>query len=190
MISLTTERLLLRRPTEDDIDPLAAMDADPEVMRYIGDGSASPFDRDRAAAVIARAQREWDERGFGMLSVVVRDTHQFAGWVALTVPAFLPEILPAVEIGWRLSRRHWGAGLATEAAGALLRYGLIDRGLDRVVSVRHVDNHRSKRVMDKIGMRFGFDAVVPATGRPAAVHEITRAEYVRDHDGSAERPHV
>ncbi|MEV4747969.1 GNAT family N-acetyltransferase [Streptosporangium sp. NPDC049248] len=177
MVSLTTERLLLRGSNEDDIDPLAAMNADPEVMRYIGDGSVSPLDRDRTAAGIARAQREWEERGFGMLSVVVRETGQFAGWVALTVPTFLPEILPAVEIGWRLSRRHWGVGYATEAAGALLRFGLIDCGLDRVVSIRHVDNLRSKRVMDKIGMRFGLETVVPAHGRPVAVHEITRADF-------------
>ncbi|MEV4377870.1 GNAT family N-acetyltransferase [Streptosporangium sp. NPDC049644] len=177
MVSLTTERLLLRGSNEDDIDPLAAMNADPEVMRYIGDGAVLPSDRDRTAAGIARAQREWEERGFGMLSVVVRETGQFAGWVALTEPTFLPEILPAVEIGWRLSRRHWGVGYATEAAGALLRFGLIDCGLDRVVSIRHVDNLRSKRVMDKIGMRFGLETVVPAHGRPVAVHEMTRADF-------------
>ncbi|MFC5831187.1 GNAT family N-acetyltransferase [Nonomuraea insulae] len=177
MISLTTERLLLRSPNEDDIDPLATMNADPEVMRYIGDGSVLPLDRDRTAAGIVRAQGEWEERGFGMVSVIVRETGQYTGWVTLTVPTFLPEILPAVEIGWRLSRQHWGAGYATEAAGALLRFGLVDCGLDRVVSIRHVDNLRSKRVMDKIGMRFGLETVVPAHGQPVAVHEITRAEF-------------
>ncbi|GLX00556.1 GNAT family N-acetyltransferase [Microtetraspora sp. NBRC 16547] len=177
MISLTTDRLLLRRPNESDIDPLAEMNADPEVMRYIGDGSVLPMDRNRTAGGIARAHEEWEECGFGLLSVILRDTGQFAGWVALTVPAFLPQILPAVEIGWRLSRRHWGWGYATEAAGALLRLGFIDRGLDRIVSIRHVDNLRSKRVMDKIGMRLGFETVVPAHGTPVAVHEITRAEF-------------
>ncbi|GAA3145575.1 GNAT family N-acetyltransferase [Planomonospora alba] len=187
MVSMMTERLLLRRPGEEDVEPLALMNADPEVMRYIGDGSALPPDLDRTAAGLARVRREWDERGFGMLSVVVRETGRFAGWVTLTVPDFLPQVLPAVEIGWRLRRECWGHGYATEAAGELLRFGFAECGLDRVVSIRHVGNLRSERVMDKLGMRFAFETVVPAHGRPVAVHEITKAAHdalrVRPADG-------
>ncbi|MFI6922249.1 GNAT family N-acetyltransferase [Nonomuraea spiralis] len=175
MTQLTTARLLLRRPDENDLDAFAAMNADPEVMRYIGDGSVLP--PERAAAGIARARQEWDERGHGLLSVVVRETGRTAGWVALAVPAFLPEVLPAVEIGWRFGRPHWGHGYATEAARRLLRFGFTECGLDRVVSIRHVDNDRSRRVMDKLGLRFAFETVVPAHGRPVAVHEITEAEH-------------
>jgi hypothetical protein len=51
------------------------------------------------------------EQGFGMCSVIVRETGEYAGWVTLAVPAFLPAILPAVEIGWRLRRMHWGRGM-------------------------------------------------------------------------------
>ena len=57
---------------------------------------------------MTRRREQWDEQGFGMCSVIVRETGEYAGWVALAVPAFLPEILPAVEIGWRLRREHWG----------------------------------------------------------------------------------
>jgi RimJ/RimL family protein N-acetyltransferase len=126
---LVTERLLLRRPSEEDVEPLARMNADPEVMRYIGDGSV------------------------------------------------LPQVLPAVEIGWRLRRQCWGHGYATEAARALLRFGFAGCGLDRVISIRHIDNLRSGRVMDKLGMRFAFETVVPAHGRPIAVHEIAKAAH-------------
>jgi RimJ/RimL family protein N-acetyltransferase len=90
--------------------------------------------------------------------------------------AFLPEILPAVEIGWRLRREHWGHGYATEAAEELLRFGLTEAGLDRVVSIRQVDNARSERVMDKLGLRFELQTTVPATGQPVAVHAITRQQ--------------
>ncbi|MFI9596036.1 GNAT family N-acetyltransferase [Nonomuraea sp. NPDC052265] len=176
MIPMTTDRLLLRQPDDDDLAPFAAMNADPEVMRYIGDGSVQPPDPDRAAAWIARARQEWDERGHGPLSVVVRETGRTAGWVTLAVPTFLPEILPAVEIGWRLGRQHWGHGYATEAARRLLEFGFAECGLDRIVSIRHVDNQPSRRVMDKLGLRFAFETVVPAHGRPVAVHEITRPE--------------
>jgi len=181
-----TARLVLRRPRESDIEPLMAMDADPEVMRYIGSGAVVPPDRDRALRALARWRQLWDEQGFGMCSVIVRESGEYAGWVTLAVPAFLPEILPAVEIGWRLRREHWGRGYATEAAAELLRFGLGDAGLDRVVSIRHVDNARSERVMNKLGLRFEFQATVPATGQPVAVHAITRHELaVHNGDGTA-----
>lgn len=153
-----------------------AMDADPEVMRYIGDGAPRPPDQDLAVRSVARWRSQWDTHGYGMCSVLVRETGEYAGWVTLAEPAFLPEVLPAVEIGWRLRREHWGRGYATEAARELLRFGFTGAGLDRLLSIRHVDNLRSKRVMDKLGLRFAFQATVPATGQPVAVHAITRQE--------------
>jgi RimJ/RimL family protein N-acetyltransferase len=176
MIPFGTARLVLRRPEAPDVEPLIAMDADPEVMRYIGTGAIIPPDRDRALQAVSRWREQWDEQGFGMCSVIVRETGEYAGWVTLAVPAFLPEILPAVEIGWRLRREHWGQGYATEAAAELLRFGLTGAGLDRVVSIRHIGNARSERVMDKLGLRFEFQTTVPATGQPVAVHAITRPE--------------
>lgn len=156
---------------------MAEMDADPEVMRYIGDGSAVPADRGRAAAGVERTLRAWDQRGFGGLTVIVRETGEYAGWVTLAPPEFLPEVMPAVEIGWRLPRSAWGRGYATEAARVALRFGFAECGLDRVLSIRHVDNVRSARVMDKLGLRFQFETTVPAHGTPVAVHAITRSEH-------------
>jgi RimJ/RimL family protein N-acetyltransferase len=182
MIPFSTARLVLRSPEESDVKPLMAMDADPEVMRYIGTGAIIPPDRDRALQAVTRWREQWDEQGFGMCSVIVRETGDYAGWVMLAVPAFLPEILPAVEIGWRLRREYWGQGYATEAATELLRFGLARTGLDRVVSIRDIDNARSKRVMDKLGLRFEFQTTVPATGQRVAVHAIARQEFGL-HDG-------
>jgi RimJ/RimL family protein N-acetyltransferase len=112
----------------------------------------------------------WDERGFGLFALETRDTGEFVGWAGLAVPEFLPEILPAVEIGWRLDRRFWGHGYATEAAAEALRFGFGECGLERVVSIRHVDNERSRRVMEKLGLAYEFDTVVPGNGQPVAVH--------------------
>lgn len=178
MITLTTERLVLRPSTEADLEALAALNTDPEVMRYIGDGSVAPLDYARTSESIARARQYWDDHGHGLLLVVEGETDQVAGWVALLEPAFLPEVLPAVEIGWRLARRFWGRGYATEAATAMRAYGFDTCGLDRLVSIRHVDNDRSRRVMEKLGLTHRFDTEVPATGQPVAVHAITRDEYL------------
>lgn len=174
MISFSTARLVLRPPEESDVEPLMAMDADPEVMRYIGNGAVIPPERDRAAQAVIRWRKLWDKQGFGMCSVIVGDTGDYAGWVMLAEPVFLPEILPAVEIGWRLRREYWGRGYATEAAAELLRFALTEAGLDRVVSIRDIDNVRSQRVMDKLGLRFELQTTVPATGQHVAVHASTR----------------
>ncbi|WP_213012258.1 GNAT family N-acetyltransferase [Paractinoplanes toevensis] len=171
MVTVETERLLLRGWRDDDLDALAAINADPEVMRFILDGSV--FDRERSAESLRKIVRDWDDRGFGLFAVEVRGSGEMIGWAGLSVPAFLPEVLPAVEIGWRLARHAWGNGYATEAAGAALRFGFGAAGLDRVISIRHVDNVRSERVMQKLGFVHEFDTVVPGHGQPVAVHAIS-----------------
>jgi RimJ/RimL family protein N-acetyltransferase len=181
MIEFSTARLVLRQPEQADAGPLMIMDAAPEVMQYIGTGAVIPPDRERALQAIARWRQEWDERGFGRCSVIVRATGEYAGWVALTPPAFLPQIMPAVEIGWRLRREHWGQGYATEAAAEVLRFGFTGAGLDRIVSIPDVGNVRSKHVMEKLGLRFEMETTVPATGQRVEVHAITRDEYSASH---------
>ncbi|XVV14436.1 GNAT family N-acetyltransferase [Actinoplanes sp. CA-131856] len=141
MVTLETERLVLREWRDDDLDALAAMNADPEVMRYIFDGAV--LDREQSAERLRRIRGLWARRGFGLFAVEGRAEGVLLGWAGLSVPEFLPEVMPAVEIGWRLARTHWGKGYATEAAAEALRFGFEDCGLDRVVSIRHVDNGRS-----------------------------------------------
>ncbi|MFI9202080.1 GNAT family N-acetyltransferase [Streptomyces sp. NPDC053048] len=168
--TLRTPRLTLRRWREDDVAPMAAINADPEVMRWIGDGSVC--DRAQTEAGIAGWEREWRERGVGLFAVECRETRQLAGFAGLSVPAFLPEILPAVEIGWRLGRSFWGQGLATEAARAVLDFALRDRGLARVVGVHTVGNAAAEAIMRRLGMRPERETTHPAYGLPLRVHVI------------------
>jgi RimJ/RimL family protein N-acetyltransferase len=177
MENIETSRLVLRRPVPEDVGPLAEMNADPEVMKYIGDGRVRTFQQ--TAAGIQRAISEWDEHGYGLFSMNRRDTGDYVGWVTLAEPAFLPEVLPAVEIGWRLARRHWGRGFATEGAREVLRFGFESCGLDEIVSIRHIENDASRRVMEKLGLHFDFETTVPSHGQPVAVHSISRADFDR-----------
>ncbi|MFJ2741150.1 GNAT family N-acetyltransferase [Streptomyces sp. NPDC087440] len=175
MPELFTARLRLRPLHDDDLDALARLNADPEVMRYIGDGSVRT--REETAAGLARMRAEWEERGHGMFAVEVRESGEFAGWTGTTVPHFLPEVLPAVEIGWRFDRGHWGRGLATEAARAVLGHAFDAVGLERVVSICHAHNGASEAVMRKLGMRRERETVVPGHGAPVRVYAITREAY-------------
>ncbi|MFC0507466.1 GNAT family N-acetyltransferase [Micromonospora costi] len=175
MTTLRTDRLLLRGWRDDDLDALAAINADPEVMRFILDGSVR--DRRQSAEGLQKMRRHWEERGYGLFAVEVRETGAVIGWAGLAVPEFLPEVMPAVEIGWRLDRGSWGHGYATEAASAALRFGFVDRGLDRIISIRHVENIRSARVMEKLGLSYEFTTVVPEHNQPVAIHAISRSDY-------------
>jgi len=174
--SITTSRLVLPRWRDSDVAPMAVINADPEVMRWIGDGSVRT--RQQAKAGIEAWERDWERRGFGLFALEVRTTGELAGFTGLTVPEFLPEVMPAVEIGWRLGRRFWGAGLATEAARAALRFGLIDRGLERIVSIAEVGNAASERIMAKLGMHPERKTVDPSCGRQVRIHVIAKAQYL------------
>ncbi|WP_308193243.1 GNAT family N-acetyltransferase [Micromonospora trifolii] len=168
--SLETPRLLLRCMRSDDLDGFAAINAQPEVMRYIHDGRT--LDRAATAERLANSQRQWDKHGFGLYAVEVRETGELAGFTGLAVPTFLPEIMPAVEIGWRLGRAHWGRGLATEAAQAVVAHTRAALDLRRLVSIHVVGNEASARVMVKLGMSLERETVQPDTGRQVRVYAM------------------
>jgi RimJ/RimL family protein N-acetyltransferase len=173
---ITTSRLVLRRWQESDVAVMAAVNADPEVMRWIGDGSVRTLQQTRAS--IEAWEQQWQRDGFGLFALELRATGELAGFTGLSIPEFLPEVMPAVEIGWRLGQRFWGQGLASEAAQAALRFGLVDCGLDRIVSIAQVGNDASERVMAKLGMHLERETVAPDARRRVRVHVITRAEYM------------
>lgn len=171
-MTIDTERLVLRRWQERDLEPFAAMNADPEVMRHIGTGR--PLTREESDGFVSRIEAGFDEHGFGLWCVEPRDgSASCIGFIGLAVPHFLPEVLPAVEIGWRLARDRWGEGVATEGARAVVDHAFGVLGLERLVSIRHPDNAASGRVMDKLGMTHDRDTVVPAHGQPCSVYVLT-----------------
>ena len=154
---LRTPRLSLRRLRADDLEPFAALNADPEVMRWF----PSLLDREGSDALAARIEAHWAERGFGLWAVEVLGSEQgpapFVGFVGLAVPRFEPPFaapVPCVEIGWRLARPWWSLGIATEAAAEVLRYSFVDLGLTEVLSFTVPPNLASQRVMQKLGMRY------------------------------------
>lgn len=176
MTEIRTPRLLLRRWTDDDLAPMADINADPQVMRWIGDGSVR--DLEQTAESIERWEEEWDDEGFGLFAVELLASGELAGFTGLSVPEFLPEVLPAVEIGWRFGRHFWGQGYASEAAHAALEFAVEDRGLDRVVSIARIGNDASENVMRKLGMTPERETIHPVYGHPLRVHAIDLTEFL------------
>lgn len=145
---LRTSRLLLRRWRPEDLEAFAAMNADPEVMALF----PAPLDRASSEAMVGRIEAGFAEHGFGLWALEVVSSGDFIGFTGLSVPGFEAAFTPAVEIGWRLARRAWGQGYATEAAAATLDAAFGPLGLTEVVSFTSVGNGRSQAVMRRLGM--------------------------------------
>lgn len=176
MAELHTERLILRRWRDSDLEPWAAMNADPEVRQHLGD----LLSREQSDASVARFLAEFDQRGYGWWAVEVRATGEFIGFAGLDeVDDGLP--FTGVEIGWRLARSAWGHGYATEAARAVVALAFDTLGLDEVLAVTTATNLRSQAVMHRIGMirdpADDFDDLTAPEGplRPNVLYRISRS---------------
>jgi len=171
---ILTPRLRLRRWRQDDLGPLTAIFAEPEVWRFpFGRG----FTPDETEGFLARRLVAQDREGSSPAAAEDRETGRLIGYVGLSVPEWLPEVLPAVEVGWRLAPSFWGRGLATEGARAALDHGFTEMGLSEVISVYEPENVASGRVMARVGMRLVRETRHPASGLALLIHRVTRHEW-------------
>ena len=156
-MQLETERLLLRRPQDGDLDAYAELFADPGVVRYTGGVTKSRAESQRT---LERMIRHWDDHGIGLFSAVREEDDQVLGRVGFLVwdaeswrHAMLrpPRGKTETEIGWTLARGHWGRGYATEGATAARDWALQELGLRRLISLIQRGNDASVRVARKLG---------------------------------------
>jgi len=147
MAEIRTERLVMRGWRESDLAPWAAMNADPEVRRYLG----PLLTFEQASAWVLSFQDDLDRYGFGFWALEVRASGEFIGFTGLqTADEEMP--FTGVELGWRLARPAWGHGYATEAALAAAGYGFAVMGLPEIFAVTTAGNLRSQAVMRRLGM--------------------------------------
>jgi RimJ/RimL family protein N-acetyltransferase len=171
---LRTERLLLREWRDDDLEPFAALNADPEAMRHF----PKLLTREESDERVRQIREHFERHGFGLWAVEIRNGTPFIGFVGLSTPRFEPPFTPFVEVGWRLARQSWGHGFATEGARAALAFGFERLGLPEIVSSTVPDNVRSRRVMERLGMTRDpaddFDHPLLAEGHPLRKHVLYR----------------
>ncbi|GAB6406670.1 GNAT family N-acetyltransferase [Pseudomonas sp. MHK4] len=174
ILELASARLLLRQWHDGDLVEFAAMCADPLVMRYF----PAPLSRSESASLIDRVREHFAKHGFGLWALERKDTGQFIGFTGLGVVGFDAPFTPAVEIGWRLAREHWGLGYASEAAWTALRCGFDRLALNEVVSFTAISNLPSQKVMQAIGMHHDpaddFDHPRLALDHPLRRHVLYR----------------
>ena len=143
--TLETDRLLLRQFLESDVDLYSRICADPEVMRFVGDGRT--LGRQETWRAVAAALGHWVLRGYGLYAVEEKLTGNFIGRIGL----INPEGWPGLEAGWLLGRAHWGRGYATEGAKAVVRMAYESVGATHLISLIRPENRASIRVAQKLG---------------------------------------
>jgi RimJ/RimL family protein N-acetyltransferase len=149
IVEVDTPRLRLRQWRAADRAPFAALNADPAVMEFF----LSPLSRESSDASIDAWQSQLASRGWSNWALELKASGEFLGFTGLSIPRRVLPFSPCVEVGWRLARKHWGQGYATEAARAALEVGFARLDLREIVSFTTVGNVRSRAVMERIGMR-------------------------------------
>jgi RimJ/RimL family protein N-acetyltransferase len=180
LVLIETERLRLRNWSEADLVPFARLNADLRVMEFF----RRALDRAESDALGARDWARIDEKGYGFYAAEVKASGDFIGFIGLADVGFEAAFVPAVEIGWRLSRESWGSGYASEGARAVIDDAFTRLDLRSLVSFTAEWNLRSRRVMEKIGMVYdaGGDFLHPAIApdhklAPHVLHRIDRGMW-------------
>jgi RimJ/RimL family protein N-acetyltransferase len=174
-VIIETERLLMRPFDRGDLAALTELHAEPSfwwfpLRRGMNADETVDF-LDQVMTDSANAHQP------SFQALVEQSSGALIGWGGLSVPNFLPEVLPAVEVGWRLGQHHRGRGYATESAAAALRWGFRGLGLDTIISIFEPENVPSGRVMDRLGFDAGFETTHPARGVPLRVRSLTASRW-------------
>ena len=167
MREIETPRLQLRQFVPNDLDELYRLYSDPDLMRYIGKGIRTKNETETALLSILKHY----EHGFGMWAVISKDDNKLIGRCGL---CFLDNT-PEVELGYLLDKSYWRKGLATEASHASLNYGFEVVKLDKIIAIAQPENIASRRVMEKVGMKYEKDAYF--YNKDVVYYAISRAVY-------------
>lgn len=149
MYLFTSERLGFRNWKGDDVLKMAAINSDPDVMKFF----PALQDEAQTQSFIKRMQKQYEDKGFTYFAAELLSNKEFIGFIGLSVPTFEAEFTPCVDMGWRLNKKYWNNGYATEGAKRCLEYAFNVLELDKVVAICPEINKPSEGVMQKIGMK-------------------------------------
>lgn len=173
---IETQNLILRDFTNDDVHDYFAMDSLPIVHRYLGDNPLQSLEQ--AAHIIEKVRNQYEQYGIGRWTVIEKSTGKYVGWSGLK---FVTEIennrSEYYDVGYRLHPDFWGKGYATESAQAALEYGFTTLAAKSIAGSCHKENHASKRVLEKCGLRF-INSYLWDNTIPCLWLEITKDEWL------------
>lgn len=157
-----TDRFILREILPADVDGMFQLDSDPEVHKYLGNKPVTS--RDQIVDVINFIRKQYTDNGIGRWAIIDKKTNDFIGWTGLK---FVTELTNNhknyYDLGYRLRKKYWGKGIATETAFASLRYAFDKLNANEVYAIADCENEGSNKILNKIGFKFietfDFDGV-------------------------------
>lgn len=176
-IILETERLFIRELSIMDVDAMFEMDSDPEVHKYLGNKPIHK--KEEALAYIENTRKQYKENGIGRWAMILKETNEFVGWTGLRLYSeyTFNNHTNFHDIGYRLLRKHWGNGYATESAKACLKYAFDTLQLENVYGITELENEGSHRILLKIGLNYVENFHYPKEDMILRWYAINKSEF-------------
>lgn len=183
-IFLKTERLIIRKFTQADVDNLFELDSDPQVVQFTNQAGQSPdyslIQNQTLPNFLAYYEKY---QGYGYWAAIENISQKFIGWFLfrpiVEAPYFDPALADAmdIELGYRLRKDAWGHGYATEGAKALMQKGFSELGTQRVIAAALAVNHASIRVLEKAGLTLEMKFFYEALGQEVVIYALNKDEF-------------
>jgi RimJ/RimL family protein N-acetyltransferase len=173
-----TERLILRRFIENDVDAIFTLRKDAEIMRFIREPQQNRKESENWLHLVSSL---WEVEKIGFCAVIEKASGELIGWCGLWRLVETNEI----EVGYAIAQKFWKKGFATEAAEKILAYGFDTLNLENIAAVARPENLASRRVMEKLGMK--FDYIGEFYGRDLAHYCITKEEFLTRREDAREQ---
>ncbi|MGB3342299.1 MAG: GNAT family N-acetyltransferase [Aequorivita sp.] len=169
-----TERLILRELLPTDVDDFFELDSDSEVHRYLGNKPVT--NKDQIVDVINFIRQQYIDNGIGRWAIIEKSTKNFIGWTGLKfVTDMTNNHKNYYDLGYRLTKRYWGQGIATEAAMASLNYAFHELNANEVYAMADCENNGSNKILEKVGL--SFIEKFELDGIEHNWYKITKTEY-------------
>lgn len=151
-IFVETDRIIMRELIDEDVQGMFALDSDPEVHRYLGNSPITTLQE--AADIIKFVQQQYIDNGIGRWAIIDKATNDFIGWSGLKYETDLRTNTKFYDLGYRLRRKYWGQGIATETARESLKYGFNQMDLEEISAHAYVDNAASNKIIRNVGFSY------------------------------------
>ena len=177
---LQTPRVNLRELTLDDENNLLDLDSDPEVMRFLTQGKPSSREEIKATLLRVDSLLKKHKGRLGIWAALDKNSNEFMGWFHYRPGKLEPENVNKIELGYRLKKKFWGLGLATEVSKLLISKGFNELSVDEVFAITLKSNLASRKVMEKVGLKFShefYDSKLIPTNELGVWYSLTKAEY-------------
>ena len=172
-IILETEQLILRELEYEDAPFIVELDADPEVMRFIGLGVPQFHELEKIRKGVDRDKEGFKKNGFWLWAVQSKLNNKFMGWAGM-LP--FPET-GEVEVGYRFLREYWGHGFATEITRAILKHAFETLKMKRIIAIVQPANKASVRVLEKSGLK--YEKMIVHRSIPVAYYSIEAPQPIK-----------